>query len=1335
MTEVRDDRTPLKSGDELELIFRAGKEQIYTQKAVVEEEIGRGASCITYIVRLFTEEKIGVRMIMKEFYPAPGKETFEAKREGTRLCFAKETISGRTFRHMRDNFRKSYRLQTELSGGASMEIMVRPYNMAEYGDSYYILSDIHLGTILSKTQVKSFSDKLWLIYRAAEAVQILNEQGYLYIDLNPSNILWIPSQQSVKLFDVDSIVPWSDLENIHGIRTTEPYMPPEAEELREWFDVNKSVFLKPSWDVYCIGLVFYELLAGRLPGKNLTGAECMESAAQICSRYGCTDPEAEELLCRILTRSLSGKFRVRYPSAREMCFDLNRLKKIVDAQEFISKKEYARANYMMESYYILDRWPVFDYAVNEDGEKILDIAICGNHDIREPFFKAAFACVHMPGMKLRIRLYADDAAEFLEKQKKENPAFLRSVHIYMENKCIWGEEDRINAGNKICEKPMAEIYLYKRSREEMTADNGRMLKEIESGYLILLWPEIRAAIEKDNGAFAEKALPPVTDVKKCSCYDEKLFETRIMKWALNVHAFYYRGNYERATRKEIRETFENDIYNLESSVRSALAIRYKLKAAGIPASCVNPGEEFYRRVLAPEAEAGDVADILSDLEHQSWCAHLVINGWDRPSENDLEQYAFTGENDFKDRDRRLHPCLTASRPGNRLKTLEKKQWNRAKLSKKTADSLDDLELMCLRLHQIAKKKIRTAKAEAELLCARLECRLDRYQNEKLQEAFRWLVTVRERVFAGESNAEHVWNQAEEDLKRVCSEICKYDYGVREELRLLNRTVQVAHEYNRYHDYKKSDEDIVRGIPGILSDGSIKKIIRPYLPGRENHWKNILSTLFLEPDEVLFIPIDDADINVPFYRKFIAMRGSAAEIAAGGFSDIPQSDEDAVVDVTGLDPEDLKRIDRIPLLRNKRKVMVKNRRIRGIDDPMTEMCAREIHLTVEETFYLFEARMDSDKKENPILGLGSRYIGIWNAYKEIGAKSWKMLIETLVHAEGEKAVGLSCDSSGGKIGYKTIPVSGAALKLTGLDRVFLKCLEAELIASYRLPGEDDELPVEFSTKYGRIAAVLMDLTAIAEKEPLRHKYLFETGNKRPQRTGEKQKNYRIKDRTLYTRISKPKNTVPASDGEKNDPDIECIVEALRKLECNGRQGTGGRQNLIQNLKVSPGSTGTEIFFKYATEAVKACLQREGNILEAMIYFTCLGMGTFDDLNINSEFSWEPLQDNALEEVVNNEIDIIGTKNLKTYFISAKMCRPETAHLMEIKYFSEHFGIDGQAVLVTSNSKTAGQKDGQAGGREERSRLMGVKYINRPIIDEGKLGETLNAIIEEGEKERI
>ena len=132
---------------------------------------------------------------------------------------------------------------------------------------------------------------------------------------------------------------------------------------------------------------------------------------------------------------------MRYPSAKEMCLDLNRLKKMLDAQEFIPKKEYVRANYMMQSYHILDKWPVYEYTLNEDGQEVLDIAICGKQPVREPFFKAVFSCVHMPGMKLRIRLCSDDAEEFMEKLKRENPALPRTVHIYLENKCIWGEQD------------------------------------------------------------------------------------------------------------------------------------------------------------------------------------------------------------------------------------------------------------------------------------------------------------------------------------------------------------------------------------------------------------------------------------------------------------------------------------------------------------------------------------------------------------------------------------------------------------------------------------------------------------------------------------------------------------------------------------------------------------------------------------------------------------------------------------------------------------------------------------------------------------------------------
>ena len=79
------DRISLQIGDELELKFHAGGGQKYTQKAVVEERIGSGASCLTYIVRLFADEKNSSRMIMKEFYPVSGREKFQIQRSGTGL--------------------------------------------------------------------------------------------------------------------------------------------------------------------------------------------------------------------------------------------------------------------------------------------------------------------------------------------------------------------------------------------------------------------------------------------------------------------------------------------------------------------------------------------------------------------------------------------------------------------------------------------------------------------------------------------------------------------------------------------------------------------------------------------------------------------------------------------------------------------------------------------------------------------------------------------------------------------------------------------------------------------------------------------------------------------------------------------------------------------------------------------------------------------------------------------------------------------------------------------------------------------------------------------------
>ena len=128
---IQQNRVPLNAGDEMELTFYAQSGQKYRQTAVVEELIGSGSSCLTYIVRLYRNEMENSRMIMKEFYPESEEIDFLIRREGTRLVVPEETKEYKEYRKRREGFYQAYQMQQKLSDSEAMEIMVRPYHMAE----------------------------------------------------------------------------------------------------------------------------------------------------------------------------------------------------------------------------------------------------------------------------------------------------------------------------------------------------------------------------------------------------------------------------------------------------------------------------------------------------------------------------------------------------------------------------------------------------------------------------------------------------------------------------------------------------------------------------------------------------------------------------------------------------------------------------------------------------------------------------------------------------------------------------------------------------------------------------------------------------------------------------------------------------------------------------------------------------------------------------------------------------------------------------------------------------------------------------------------------------
>ena len=64
------------------------------------------------------------------------------------------------------------------------------------------------------------------------------------------------------------------------------------------------------------------------------------------------------------------------------------------------------------------------------------------------------------------------------------------------------------------------------------------------------------------------------------------------------------------------------------------------------------------------------------------------------------------------------------------------------------------------------------------------------------------------------------------------------------------------------------------------------------------------------------------------------------------------------------------------------------------------------------------------------------------------------------------------------------------------------------------------------------------------------------------------------------------------------------------------------------------------------------------------------------------------------VTRNEVDVVGTKNGRTYFISAKMQEPQKAFLEEIDVLARLFGVEGVPVLVCSHYSTARRGGGIA-----------------------------------------
>ena len=125
--------------------------------------------------------------------------------------------------------------------------------------------------------------------------------------------------------------------------------------------------------------------------------------------------------------------------------------------------------------------------------------------------------------------------------------------------------------------------------------------------------------------------------------------------------------------------------------------------------------------------------------------------------------------------------------------------------------------------------------------------------------------------------------------------------------------------------------------------------------------------------------------------------------------------------------------------------------------------------------------------------------------------------------------------------------------------------------------------------------------------------------------------------------------------------------------NGLQRIG----MIHNLSIREDL----VSFDFEDEQIRSWLRDVGSVLELYVYKKCVESGVFTDVRLSAVVDWlsmKPDRDNVV-----NELDVMATAGIRSFFISCKTCDVKTEALNELSVLKERFGGHmSRAAIVTA-----------------------------------------------------
>lgn len=297
---------------------------IDNRKIQIRSESGRGANCIVYDSVYIDQAGVTHKARIKECYPVYLQ--LDRNCSGEILASESDYIK---FNNAKEEFKQVYKKNAEIRNTSGLiNSTINASDLFYINGTYYTIMPFYEGSDYRSYTDTSLKELFEHIHSFAELIKKYHENGYLYLDIKPENILVIPeTTEHIYLFDFDSLVTLEELKKNAQCRLSfsDGFSAPEQIQ-------GKTSKIGHHTDIYSIGaLVFYKIF-GRKPRLD----DCKISAKFDFSQMKYKDNRYQPVLFKKITtflkKSLSVSIISRWGNIQSLIDAVNELIQLSDVE-------------------------------------------------------------------------------------------------------------------------------------------------------------------------------------------------------------------------------------------------------------------------------------------------------------------------------------------------------------------------------------------------------------------------------------------------------------------------------------------------------------------------------------------------------------------------------------------------------------------------------------------------------------------------------------------------------------------------------------------------------------------------------------------------------------------------------------------------------------------------------------------------------------------------------------------------------------------------------------------------------------------------------------------